>query len=115
MLHGGCASCCAWQPLAAAACLQGSLHFLPPASLSRLLQALNPVLQASLHGSLRLPVVHSLCLLLQVYKGVLRSNGATVAVKVQRPGIGDGIAIDMLLLRRLMGVVDRNQKMVRGS
>eukprot|EP00891_Asterochloris_glomerata_P009513 jgi/Astpho2/9513/e_gw1.00145.30.1_t len=48
----------------------------------------------------------------QVYKGVLRSNGETVAVKVQRPGIGDGIAIDMLLLRRLMGVVDRNQKMI---
>ena len=50
-----------------------------------------------------------------MYKGVLRSNGATVAVKVQRPGIGDGIAIDMLLLRRLMAVVDRNQKLVRCS
>ena len=103
--------------------LHGSLRQLlhvsaifPRASLSLLLQALKPVQQSPLHGSLRLLAVHnSLCLWVQVYKGVLRSNGTTVAVKVQRPGIGDGIAIDMLLLRRLMGVVDRNQKVVRGS
>lgn len=31
-----------------------------------------------------------------------------LAVKVQRPGIADSIAIDMLLLRRLMAAVDRN-------
>lgn len=31
----------------------------------------------------------------QVYKGVLRSTGETVAVKVQRPGIGENIAIDV--------------------
>ncbi|MEW5298504.1 MAG: hypothetical protein WDW36_001619 [Sanguina aurantia] len=43
----------------------------------------------------------------QVYKGTL-FTGETVAVKVQRPSIGDSIAVDMLLLRRLMGVVDRN-------
>ena len=49
---------------------------------------------------------------LQVYKGVLRSTGELVAVKVQRPGIGDHIAIDMLLLRRLMGVIDKNQTVV---
>lgn len=48
----------------------------------------------------------------QVYKGVLRSTGASVAVKVQRPGIGDHIAIDMLLLRRLMAVIDNNQTLV---
>lgn len=48
----------------------------------------------------------------QVYKGVLRETGETVAVKVQRPGIGDNIAIDMLLLRQLMGVVDKNQTIV---
>jgi predicted unusual protein kinase regulating ubiquinone biosynthesis (AarF/ABC1/UbiB family) len=43
----------------------------------------------------------------QVYKGVLRSTGEAVAVKVQRPGIGEAIAVDMVLLRRLMGAVDR--------
>ncbi|KAI8476423.1 MAG: ABC1 family-domain-containing protein [Monoraphidium minutum] len=42
----------------------------------------------------------------QVYRAVLRETGERVAVKVQRPGIGESIAIDMLLLRRLMGVVD---------
>ena len=49
---------------------------------------------------------------LQVYKGVLRATGETVAVKVQRPGIGDNIAIDMLLLRQLMAVIDKNQTIV---
>jgi hypothetical protein len=44
----------------------------------------------------------------QVYKGVLRGSGESVAVKVQRPGIGESIAVDMLLLRRLMGAVDEN-------
>ncbi|WIA09229.1 hypothetical protein OEZ85_008638 [Tetradesmus obliquus] len=44
----------------------------------------------------------------QVYKGVLRETGELVAVKVQRPGIGESIAVDMLLLRRLMAVVDKN-------
>lgn len=42
----------------------------------------------------------------QVYKGKLRSTGEDVAVKVQRPGIGEGIALDMVLLRRLVGLVD---------
>lgn len=44
----------------------------------------------------------------QVYKAVLRETGEQVAVKVQRPGIGESISIDMLLLRRLMGAVDNN-------
>lgn len=44
----------------------------------------------------------------QVYRGILRETGEEVAVKVQRPGIADSIAIDMLLLRRLMAAVDRN-------
>ena len=35
----------------------------------------------------------------QVYKATLRSTGEDVAVKVQRPGIGESIAVDMLLLR----------------
>ena len=52
-------------------------------------------------------------IVVQVYKGILRSTGESVAVKVQRPGIGDHIAIDMLLLRRLMGVIDKNQTVVR--
>lgn len=43
----------------------------------------------------------------QVYRGRLRSTGEEVAIKVQRPSIGDGIAVDMLLLRRLMQVVDQ--------
>ncbi|GMH40760.1 hypothetical protein BSKO_08664 [Bryopsis sp. KO-2023] len=43
----------------------------------------------------------------QVYKGTLRT-GETVAIKVQRPGIGENIALDMVLLRRLMAVIDRN-------
>lgn len=44
----------------------------------------------------------------QVYKARLRSTGEVVAVKVQRPGIGENIAIDMVLLRRLVAVVDNN-------
>jgi len=43
-----------------------------------------------------------------VYRGRLRSTGEEVAVKVQRPGIGDTIALDMVLLRRLMSAVDAN-------
>ena len=42
----------------------------------------------------------------QVYRGRLRSSGEEVAVKVQRPGIGDSIALDMVLLRRLMAALD---------
>jgi aarF domain-containing kinase len=43
----------------------------------------------------------------QVYKGRLLATGQQVAVKVQRPRIGETIAMDMLLLRRLMAAVDR--------
>lgn len=42
----------------------------------------------------------------QVYKGRLKSTGEEVALKVQRPGIGEQICIDMVLLRRLMMTVD---------
>lgn len=42
----------------------------------------------------------------QVYRGRLRSTGEEVALKVQRPGIGENIAIDMVLLRRLMTAFD---------
>lgn len=43
-----------------------------------------------------------------MYRGRLRSTGEEVAVKVQRPGIGDTIALDMVLLRRLMAAIDAN-------
>lgn len=43
-----------------------------------------------------------------MYKARLRSTGEVVAVKVQRPGIGENIAVDMVLLRRLVAVVDNN-------
>mmetsp|Transcript_24441 Transcript_24441/g.47860 ORF Transcript_24441/g.47860 Transcript_24441/m.47860 type:complete len:820 (+) Transcript_24441:50-2509(+) len=43
----------------------------------------------------------------QVYRGRLKS-GQDVAIKVQRPDISEGIAIDMLLLRRLILWVDEN-------
>jgi aarF domain-containing kinase len=48
----------------------------------------------------------------QVYKATLAATGETVAVKVQRPGIGDRIAIDMLLLRQLLDVVDKGQDFI---
>jgi aarF domain-containing kinase len=34
-----------------------------------------------------------------VYKGRLRSNGKAVAVKVQRPGVREQIALDIYILR----------------
>lgn len=52
---------------------------------------------------------------LQVYRGRLRSTGEEVAVKVQRPGIGDSIALDMVLLRRLMASIDINIPQVHSS
>eukprot|EP00434_Breviolum_minutum_P036262 symbB.v1.2.032126.t1/scaffold3806.1/size49987/3 len=36
-----------------------------------------------------------------VYRGRLRSNGAEVAVKVQRPGLKDTLILDMFIFRRL--------------
>ncbi len=41
-----------------------------------------------------------------MYRGRLK-DGTPIAVKVQRPSIGESIAVDMLLLRRLMAVVDK--------
>ena len=37
----------------------------------------------------------------QVYKGVLKDNGDTVAVKVQRPFVRETVSIDLYLLRRI--------------
>ena len=42
-----------------------------------------------------------------MYRGRLRETGEEVAVKVQRPGIGESIAVDMVLLRRFIMLVDR--------
>lgn len=38
-----------------------------------------------------------------MYRGVLRSNGKPVAVKVQRPGVRESIALDIFILRYLAG------------
>lgn len=51
---------------------------------------------------------------MQVYKGRMRSTGEEVAVKVQRPGIAEGIAVDMVLLRRLMTRVDAGLPQLSG-
>lgn len=37
----------------------------------------------------------------QVYKGILKSTGATVAVKVQRPAVLETVSIDLYIIRRL--------------
>jgi ABC1 atypical kinase-like domain len=37
----------------------------------------------------------------QVYKATLRSNGAVVAVKVQRPGVLETVSLDLHLVRQL--------------
>jgi aarF domain-containing kinase len=38
-----------------------------------------------------------------VYKGRLREGGRSVAVKIQRPGVRDAIALDVFILRWLAG------------
>ena len=51
--------------------------------------------------SFRIPA--SLCLMPeQVYKGRLRRTGAVVAVKVQRPGVRESIALDIHILRGIL-------------
>lgn len=41
----------------------------------------------------------------QVYKAVLKDSGETVAVKVQRPGVVEQIALDVYILRRLAAAI----------
>jgi aarF domain-containing kinase len=48
----------------------------------------------------------------QVYKARLRSTNELVAVKVQRPSIGDSIALDMFLVRKAAGWLDRNTELL---
>lgn len=43
----------------------------------------------------------------QVYKGRLRSNGAKVAIKIQRPKCEEAIAIDLFILRFYASLVQR--------
>ena len=50
----------------------------------------------------------------QVYKGKLRSNGKTVAVKIQRPGILSEIALDLHVLRILTPIQTTLQNAANG-
>lgn len=50
----------------------------------------------------------------QVYKGKLKS-GETVAVKVQRPDLAQGITLDIYILRQLAALANRNFKRVRSD
>ena len=53
----------------------------------------------------------------QVYRGVLRQGGQQVAVKVQRPGVRESIALDIYILRYLAGQhvhKHASQKVFRG-
>lgn len=50
----------------------------------------------------------------QVYKGKLKT-GETVAVKVQRPGLAQSVALDVYILRRLAQLVQKNVKRVRSD
>lgn len=51
---------------------------------------------------------HSLCL--QVYRARLRDGGREVAVKVQRPGVKESIALDIYILRSLAVVIRQWRK-----
>ena len=50
---------------------------------------------------------------MQVYKGTLRVGGQAVAVKVQRPGVREQIALDVYILRRLLAFVRQWRKVNR--
>lgn len=53
--------------------------------------------------------------LLQVYRGVLRKGGQSVAVKVQRPGVRESIALDIYILRWLAGELLLLLQVISGS
>ncbi len=46
---------------------------------------------------------HVSILCLQVYKATVRSTGQLVAVKVQRPSVRESIALDIFIMRYLVG------------
>lgn len=52
---------------------------------------------------------------MQVYKGRLRSNGKQVAVKVQRPGVREQIALDVYLLRSAAAILRAWRKLNRSA
>lgn len=90
-------------------CLRGSVAVWAPAA-GKVLQVATRRSRRADEGTqagARTPLTHSPTPNAQVYRGRLLT-GEEVAVKVQRPGIGESIAVDMLLLRRLMAVVDRH-------
>jgi aarF domain-containing kinase len=49
----------------------------------------------------------------QVYKATLASDGQQVAVKVQRPGVKDTIALDVYLLRLFIGIGQKAARLSR--
>ncbi len=51
-----------------------------------------------------------LCVTPQVYRARLRAGGREVAVKVQRPGVKESIALDIYILRSLAVVIRRVRK-----
>ncbi len=51
-----------------------------------------------------------LCVRIQVYKGRLRATGQVVAVKVQRPGVRESIALDIYIMRFLLQQVRKLRK-----
>lgn len=81
--------------LAAACCCRGACrcwHAVPPACACRAHPRLH------LAGT---PACAAAASLGQVYRGVLRSTGEAVAVKVQRPGVASSIALDVFVLRQV--------------
>jgi aarF domain-containing kinase len=50
-----------------------------------------------------------------VYKGKLRSNGAKVAIKIQRPNCEESIAIDLFILRWYAQLFQRLLKLIEVS
>ena len=81
--HLACRRCCQQKAGRSRRCVVGRSALRPPRSSALLLW---PAAAASLG---------------QVYRGVLRSTGEAVAVKVQRPGVAASIALDVYVLRQV--------------
>lgn len=45
--------------------------------------------------------------LCQVYRGVLKSDGRAVAIKIQRPGLVQAVTKDLYVLKRAVGVYQK--------
>ncbi|KAL6784818.1 hypothetical protein ACKKBF_B03355 [Auxenochlorella protothecoides x Auxenochlorella symbiontica] len=92
--------------LAALATLQDRLPPFPSDTARQLIEAELGRLISQVYSELT-PEPVAAASLGQVYRGRLRSTGEEVAVKVQRPGILEQIAQDMVLLRRVISAVDK--------